>query len=131
MTHSPWLTHRTAREHSPRIGFNLELSFQLAAEPHVTQRRRLVLITEAFKAIADRDDRLVSWFILPLQPDGWVQIRTVIGADQPGEAAALSETWMDSAIAAANLADDPAAARLPSPRTRTSVSTEPTLPLLR
>lgn len=131
MTFTPWRTSGNSAGNPQRIGFNLELSFQLAAEPLRTQRRRVVLITEALKAIADRDSRLVSWFILPIQSDGWVHIRTVICAEQPGEAASLSEVWMASAIAAANLADDPAAARLPAPRTHTSVTTDPTLPLLR
>ena len=37
-------------------------------------------------------------------------------ATWPGEAAALSEEWMASAIAAANLASDSPAARVPAPR---------------
>lgn len=97
-------------------GYNIELAFRLADEPLVTRRRRLILVNEALKSIADRDERLVSWFVLPLQQDGWIHVRAVVCVAQPGEAAHLSEQWMASAIAAANLAEDPAAARLPDQR---------------
>ncbi|MFA7266682.1 MAG: hypothetical protein WC054_10255 [Candidatus Nanopelagicales bacterium] len=119
---------RTQR--SAEIGFNLELAFQLAHEPTITQRRRLALVTEAFRSIADRDRRLASCVILPLQEDGWVHICAVICARQPGEAAELSELWMAEAIAAANLADDPVAARVPDQRGHTSVSADSWLPAL-
>lgn len=103
--------------------FNLDLSFRLEPETTVTYRRRLVLVAEALKSIADRDARLASWFVLPVQSDGWVHVRAVIRAHQPGEAAELSERWMTSAISAANLAEDPAAARLPDQRADSSLAT--------
>lgn len=116
MTHT--FTHATSRsiEVSELIGFNLELGFQLAPEPAASQRKRMGLVFEAFEEIAARDERLKSWFLLPLHSDGWVYIRATICTDQPGEAVALSEDWMQSAIAAANAADERAATAVPHQR---------------
>lgn len=120
-----------AQGRTAETGFNLELAFQLTAEPTITQRRRLTLVTEAFKSIADRDRRLASYVVLPLQPDGWVHVRAVVCASQPGEAAELSEGWMSLAIAAANLADEADAARIPDQRRHTTVSADTWLQPLR
>ncbi len=113
------------RDRAGLVGFNLDLSFQVEPASDVTQRRRLLLVTEAFKSIADRDERLASWCVLPLEPEGWVHVRAVICAERPDEAAALSEKWMSVAISAANLADYPAAARLPRQRTQAERLTQP------
>ena len=127
MTFLPRPGSARQRALNPSPVFNLELSFRLAPEPELTHRRRLLLVTEALKSIADRDDRLARWTVMPLQADGWVHVRAVVKASQPGEAAALSEQWMASAIAAANLADDPAAALLPDQRSASSLSAPPSL----
>ena len=113
------------RDRVSLAAFNLELSFQIGSEPEVTQRRRLLLVTEAFKSIADQDDRLASWHVHPLNPEGWVTVRAVICAARPDEAALLGEKWMSIAISAANLADDPAAARLPQQRSLTELLMQP------
>jgi hypothetical protein len=75
-----------------------------------------VLIAEALKAIANADARLLTWDFVEPADDRWVHLRLVLTTTWPGEAAALSEEWMASAIAAANLASDSPAARVPAPR---------------
>ena len=98
--------------------YNVELSFTLEDEPDNARRRRLVLISEALKAITNSDGRLVAWKLLEPGDDGWVHIQLVMTTTWPGEAAALSEEWMAAAIAAANLAADSPAATVPAPRDR-------------
>ena len=100
--------------------FNLELTFKLSPESALIHGRRQLLVAEALKSIADRDPRLSTWRVSPVQSDGWVDTLAVIRAEQPSEAVALSRKWMASAIAAANLAQDPAAARLPDQRSEST-----------
>jgi hypothetical protein len=97
-------------------GYNVDLAFTLEDEPDTQRRRRLVLIAEALKAIANADARLLTWNFVEPAADRWVHLRLVLTTTWPGEAAALSEEWMASAIAAANLASDSPAARVPAPR---------------
>lgn len=96
--------------------YNVDLAFTLEDEPDNQRRRRLVLIAEALKAIADSDGRLLTWKLLEPRGDGWVNIQLIMKTTWPGEAAALSEEWMASAISAANLATESPAARVPAPR---------------
>lgn len=115
----PWINERTYRnrnDRQPSAAYNLELSFRLDEEDTVMRRRRLTLVSEALRAIQDRDERLLSWFLRPASSPDWVHIRAVVTVDHPGQAADLSEQWMATAISAANLADDADAARLPNQR---------------
>jgi|GEM_PF-1544892 hypothetical protein len=115
MTFTTW-TGAASRAVTESPIFNLELSFQLAPESSVAYGRRQLLVAEALKSIADRDPRLATWRVSPVLADGWVHTQAVIRADAPSDAIALSQKWMASAIAAANLAEDPAAARVPDQR---------------
>lgn len=99
-----------------RSGFNVELSFRLEDQDSLTRRRRTLLVCEALKAIQHRDERLITWKLHSEPEDDWVLISAVVVARQPGEVAQLSEEWMRSAIAAANLAAEPAAVRVPKQR---------------
>lgn len=98
-------------------GYFVELSFRISDGDSIDQRRRrLLLVTEALKDIASREDRLRAWELVPGSDPKWVLIRAVVEAAQPGHVAELSEAWMRSAIAAANLAASPEAAVVPSQR---------------
>ena len=68
--------------------FNLELSFRLAPSRSSRTAARLLPVAEALGSIADRDDRLASWTVMPLRADGWVAI--AVAVSQPVRAAALS-----------------------------------------
>ncbi len=104
-----------AAAQQPRA-FNVELSFRLDDDDAATRRRRLTLIGQALKDIAWRDDRMVSWEVASVATPGWVHIMAIVTASAPGEVAALSERWMRTAIAAANLATDDPCVQLPQQR---------------
>lgn len=108
-----------------RTAFNVQLSFRLEPEDTKNRRRRVLLVGEALKAIAHRDERMRSWEFLSDPADEWVVIAAIVVARQPGEVAELSEEWMRSAIAAANLAAEPALIRVPSQRTRWAALSTP------
>ncbi len=104
-----------------RTAFNVELSFHLNDDDAVSRRRRLELVRQALKQIGMRDDRLASWQISQVAASGWVYISAVVIADAPGEVASLSENWMRSAVAAANLGcANPAAQSLPQQRSESA-----------
>ncbi len=92
--------------------YNVELGFKLDSQQPEIRRERLGLIAEGFKAIAHRDERLVSWHQLPYAIDDWVHVRATLAARWPGEAAEIGEAWLASAIASADTAGDPPAQAL-------------------
>lgn len=86
--------------------YSVELGFKLDSRHPQERRKRLVLIAEGFKAIAHRDERLVSWHQLPYAVDDWVHVQATLSARWPGEAAEIGETWLAAAIASADVSGD-------------------------
>jgi len=96
--------------------YNVDLSFHLDDEDSTSRKRRLALVQQALKQISTRDDRLASWHLTHAATSDWVHISAIVLAWAPGEVAHLSESWMRSAIAAANLGCENPAAKLPRQR---------------
>ena len=66
-------------------GYNVDLAFTLEDEPDTQRRRRLVLIAEALKAIANADARLLTWNFVEPAADRWVHLRLVLTTTWPGK----------------------------------------------